>query len=221
MKQTIAMAILCYAVLALKRKRNFAFLAIVFIAGLFHTYAWFFSILFLLTRKPWQLQTWFIIGGTAIVMLTFNESISKMLEYANAVGKGTAEELVFSGEGMNVFRVVIYSIVPLTSLSFRKILEPQMNRKHYILLHMSVISFMFMLLAAIDGANLFGRMARYFEFGTIYMFPWIITHLFTKKSQKLMKIAYVGLFSVFALYQYGDFSDYTGITLFEFIKTIF
>ena len=89
------------------------------------------------------------------------------------------------------FKLEIYAIVPVTSLSFRKILEPQMARKHYIMLHMSIVSFMFMLMASIDGANMFGRMARYFEIGIIYMFPWIITHLFTKNSQRAVKIAYI------------------------------
>lgn len=222
MKQTIAMAVLCHSVLALRDKKYLKFSVLVFIAGLLHTYAWFFFILLLLTGKPWSLRTFAVVAVTAFVMVTFNNSISRILEYADAIGKGASEELVFSGEGMNMLRVAVYGIVPVISLVFRRILVPQMERKHYIMLHMSIISFMFMLLASIDGANMFGRMARYFEVGTIYMFPWIIRHLFEKSSQKAVVPVYMGAFAVFAAYQYTNFDSwYSGITLIEFLRSLF
>ena len=220
-KQTIAMAVLCQSVLALRDRKYFLFLLLVFIAGLFHTYAWCFVVLLLLTEKPWKIQTFAVIAATAFIMLTFNDSISRILEYADTIGKSASEEMVFSGEGMNILRVAVYSIVPVLSLIFRRVLEPQMERKQYIMLHMSIISFMFMLLAAIDGANMFGRMARYFEVGTIYMFPWIIRHLFKQKSQKAVVTAYVGAFGIFAAYQYMGFdSAYSGITLLELLRSV-
>lgn len=222
MKQTIAMALLCHGLLALRDKKYLRFSIIVLIAGLLHTYAWFFIILVLLTGKPWGVRTFAVIAVTAFTMFTFNESISALLEYADEIGKGAAEELIFSGEGMNRFRVTVYGIVPVVSLAFRRILEPQMERKHYIMLHMSIISFMFMLLASINGANMFGRMARYFEIGTIYMFPWIIRHLFNKKSQIIIASAYVGAFGIFVAYQYMDFDTvYKSISVSEFIFSLF
>ena len=122
---------------------------------------------------------------------------------------------------MNLLRVAVYSIVPIISLVFRRILEPQMERKHYIMLHMSIISFMFMLLASVNGANMFGRMARYFEVGTIYMFPWIIRHLFNQRSQRIIVIAYIAAFGIFAAYQYAGFdSVYSSITFFDFVQSI-
>ena len=221
MKQTIAMAILCHSVLALRDRKHLHFLVLVLLAGLFHTYAWFFLVLLLLTGKPWKLQTFTVVAVTVFIMLTFNDSISALLEYAGEAGKGASEEAVFSGEGMNLFRVAVYSIVPVVSLVFRRILEPQMERKHYIMLHMSIVSFMFMLLASINGANMFGRMARYFEVGTIYMFPWMLRHLFNQRSQIMVVVAYVGAFGLFAAYQYIGFdTSYHSITFFEFLRSL-
>ena len=111
------------------------------LAGLFHTYAWCFLVLLLLTGKPWKLRTFLVVAVTIFIMLTFNDSISALLEYGDTIGKGASEEAVFSGEGMSLFRVAVYSIVPVASLMFRRILEPQMERKHYIMLHMSIVSF--------------------------------------------------------------------------------
>ena len=221
MKQTIAMAILCWAVLALKDRKYFRFLLIVFIAGLFHTYAWGYVVLIFLSDKPWKIRTYIIVIATFIVMATFKETISSFLEYADSIGKSTSEEIVFSGEGMNIFRIAVYSIVPIASLIFRSILEPKMERKHYIMLHMSIVSFMFVLLASIDGANMFGRMARYFEIGTIYMFPWIIRNLFARKSQMSVLMIYCISFFAFFAYQYRDFdTSYSSISFLDFIKSI-
>jgi len=220
-KQTMAMAVLCYSVLALQEKRYLRFSLLVLVAGLLHTYAWCFFVLLFFTGKPWKTQTYTVVAVTVFVMLTFRDSISALLEYSDSIGKAASEELVFSGEGMNVFRVLVYGIVPVTSLFYRRILEPQMERKQYIMLHMSILSFMFMLLASIDGANMFGRMARYFEVGTIYMFPWIIRHLFNKKSQSIFIPAYVGAFGIFAAYQYTGFdSVYSSISFWQFIQEI-
>ena len=221
MKQTIAMAVLCHSVLALRDKKYFRFSLLVFVAGLLHTYAWVFFVLLFLTGKPWSLRTYAVVAVTVAIMLTFNSSISRLLEYADEIGKSTSEELIFSGDGMNILRVAVYSIVPVASLLFRRILEPQMERKHYILLHMSIVSFMFMLLASINGANMFGRMARYFEVGTVYMFPWIIRHLFVSDSQKIVVPVYVGAFGVFATYQYWGFDlEYSSISLWKFFSSL-
>ena len=221
MKQTIAMAVLCHSVLALRDKKYFRFSLLVFVAGLLHTYAWVFFVLLFLTGKPWSLRTYAVVAVTVAIMLTFNRSISRLLEYADEIGKSASEELVFSGDGMNILRVAVYGIVPVASLLFRRILEPQMERKHYILLHMSIVSFMFMLLASINGANMFGRMARYFEVGTVYMFPWIIRHLFVSDSQKIVVPVYVGAFGIFAAYQYMGFdSVYSSISLWKFFSSL-
>lgn len=221
MKQTIAMAVLCHSILALRDRKYLHFTVLVLLAGLLHTYAWCFFVLLFLTGKPWRLRTFGVVAVTIFIMLTFNDTFSTLLEYADQIGKSTSEEMVFSGEGMNLLRVAVYSIVPITSLVFRRILEPQMERKHYIMLHMSIVSFMFMLLASVNGANMFGRMARYFEVGTIYMFPWIIRHLFNKKSQAIVVFAYSGAFAAFAAYQYMGFdSEYSCISFLGFLRSL-
>lgn len=222
MKQTLAMAILGYAVLALIDKKYTRFAVITFIAGLVHTYAWFFLVILLLTGKPWRLRTFLVVFTTLLIMLTFRSTITRFLDYAEELGKGASEELVFSGQGINIFRVIVYAIVPVTTFLFQPILTPQMERKHYIMLHMSIISFMFMLLASIDGANMFGRMARYFEIGTVYMFPWTVRHLFNEKSQRIVVGAFVVAFTVFFTYQYLNFDTaYRSIAFGAFLKSLF
>lgn len=221
MKQTIAMAILLYAILALRDKKYVRFVLLTVIAGLFHTYAFLLLMLPALTIRPWTWLTYLIVAITVAVMLTFKSSISSLLQYADAIGKGASSEEVFSGAGMNTFRVAVYGVVPVVSLLYQRRLLPQMEKKHYLLLHMSIVSFMLMLLASIDGANMFGRMARYFEIGTVCMFPWIIRHLYAYKPQRVALFFYVIAFFAFFAYGYQDFSaSYHGITLWQFLRGV-
>ena len=112
MKQTIAMAILALAVADLAEGKRLRFAALVLLAGLFHTYAFLALGLLLLTGKPWRWVTWVLILGTVAVMLTFEDTITTFLTYADAIGRAASSEMVFSGEGMNLFRVAVYGGLP-------------------------------------------------------------------------------------------------------------
>lgn len=221
MKQTVAMAISCCAIVALLEKKYPKFFAFVIIAGLTHVYAFALLVLPLLVARPWTTRTYVILAITLFLMLTFEESITKILEEASELGKSVDSSQVFSGDGMNLFRVAVYGVVPVVSLLCRRRLEPQMGRKEYLFLHMSIISFMFMLLASIDGANIFGRMARYFEIGLVYMYPWMVHHLFSGKNRNVAKLAYVVCFFAFLFYGFQNFSStYRSITLIQFLRDL-
>lgn len=221
MKQTMAMAISCCAIVALLERKYPKFFVLAILAGLTHAYAFALLVLPLLVARPWTTRTYIILAITLFLMLTFEESITRILEEANELGKSVDSSQVFSGEGMNLFRVAVYGVIPVTSLLYRRRLEPQMGRKEYLFLHMSIVSFMFMLLASIDGANIFGRMARYFEIGLVYMYPWTLQHLFSGKNRSVAKFVYVVCFFVFFAYGYWDFSSgYHAITLLQFIKSL-
>ena len=127
MKQALAMAILGYAVLALIDKKYTRFVVITFLAGLFHTYAWAFLVILPLTGKPWRTRTFLVVLATLFVMVTFRGTVSRYLDYAEDIGKASSEELVFSGQGINIFRVVVYAIVPVATFLFQPILTPQME----------------------------------------------------------------------------------------------
>ncbi|MDO4168362.1 MAG: EpsG family protein [Lachnospiraceae bacterium] len=221
MKQTIAMAILTYAIVALQKKQHLRFIIIVLLATLFHTYSILFLMLLLLNTKPWRTRTILIILATVAIMFTFKGTLTSILQYADSLGKDVAEEGLFNGAAMNTLRVAVYGITPVMLYLGNEYLEPKMCEKHYILIHMSILSFMFILLGSINGANLFGRMARYFEVGTIVMLPWAIKNMFNEKSEKLINLMMVILFFMFFMYDYQDFGvAYRSITIFEFLKGI-
>lgn len=226
MKQTIAMAILMLAIPKLLEKKYFQFYALVTLAFLFHTYAIAFAVLPLFTTKPWSLRTFILLAVVVVVMQNFESVIGSFLDYANESGKDLAEYEVFDDAQVNIFRVAVYGVVPLLSLALRPYLFNSKEVKQYnLLVHMSIISFAFMLMGTINGANMFGRMANYFEFGIICSISWIIDKAFEKRSAKLISIVAALCFLFYFYYAYEialNFdAEYRAISLLDFVLTLF
>lgn len=226
MKQTIAMAILLFSVPQLLEKKYVRFYLLVFISFLFHTYAIAFAIMPLFTVKPWSIPTFLLLAVTVFVMTSFESVITAFLDAANETGKTVAEYEVFDNNQINIIRVLVYAVVPLASLVLNSILfSGTYNKDYNLLIHMSIFAFAFMLLGTINGANMFGRMASYFDFGIICSLPWIIKKAFEPRSAKLVYISAIVCFFIYFFYAnhintHFD-SQYQSITLIDFIVTLF
>ncbi len=219
-KQTTAMAIICVAVDKMLQKKWVAYYLLVFIAGLMHTYAFMFLLIpFIADKKPWGWKIFLLCGLTFVVLMTFESTISKVLEFADQAGKTVASYEVFDGKQMNVFRVGVYGIVPLFSLAAYKLIVKQMDATKSLFIDFSVISFMFMLLASMNGANMFGRLARYFVTYGVIVLPWIIDQVIAKNSAKWIKVLASFLFVAFYLYDIKDYQRYA-ISIFEFLESL-
>lgn len=216
LKQITASALLTLAIPALVEKKWVRYFAIVIVAGLIHTYAFIFVFLPFLTGKPWGWRSILLLLATVGVMLTFESTIGSVLEYADSIGKYVAEYEVFDGNQMNPFRVAVFAVVPVATFVFRPYLEPQLDREKCIMLNMSMISLMFMLLARMNGANMFGRLARYFVLGSVITLPWIVDSVFDAKSVSVVKMGAVLCFGGFFVLDNIGFSNaYHSITIFQ------
>ena len=220
-KQILAMSVLTLAITRLFKKKYLSYYIIVFFAGLIHTYAWMFVILPLLNSKPWTFKTYAMLIFTFVFMTTFQTSIMKFLEVADQVGKNVAIEEVLDGNKMNIFRVLVYSIIPMVALVFKNRLNDKYNEKTQLFIQMSIVSMLFMLMGTMNGANMFGRMANYFEFGFICSLPWLIRQLFNDKSVKLISMVLVVCFISFYLYDNQGFEyGYQHKSITQFISEV-
>ncbi len=219
-KQSLAMAILCPAILAARDRKWGRFLLFVAVAALIHTYALIFLLLPLLQlSRPWHGFSFMLIALSIFVLLNFEQAITSLLRYADEIGKNINESEVFDGNRMNLLRVAVYAVVPVTALLFRRRLEREMGRTQELLLHMSICSLAFMLPGLISGANLFGRIAAYFELGTICVMPWVIDTVFNRRSARVIKTVCVLCFIAFALYDLTEFAEsYSAISLLTFLR---
>lgn len=225
LKQTIAMAFLMLSLPKLLNRQYGIFYLLVFVGFLFHTYALAFAVLPLLVAKPWKVRTFVLIAVVVFVFTNFESVIGSFLDYANEQGKSVAEYEVFDNAQVNYFRVAVYGVVPMLSLLFVRYLRHGNNPQYDLLIHMSLISLAFMILGTVSGANMFGRMATYFEIGMICSLTWIIDRSFEPKSVKLVSATAVICFFCYFVYAWHfnlDFdAAYSSITIIQFARSLF
>ena len=224
-KQVVAMAILTLAFPYLERRQYIPFFLLVLLAMLFHTYALTFIFLPLFSDRPWKPFTFLFIGITFMILINFQDAFTSFMDQANDLGKVLSEEEIFDDHSVNVFRLLVYMVVPAMTLIFQRWLFLDSSSMDHVLVHMSIISMAFMILGTESGANMFGRMATYFELGTICCLPWALDKIFDKPSARIIRRFAVVCFLGYFTYAYGvslDFgADYRAMTLWQFLASFF
>ncbi len=221
MKQGIAIAILLISIPHMLNKNYKAFYGFVFLASLFHAYAFVFAILPLLCNKPWAQRTWLLLIATLIVLFTFDKTVGAFVDYADSIGMHAASEDVFNGASVNIIRVVIYLVPTIISLIFRERLFRSYTKTEALFVNMSILSSFIMALGIADGANMLARAAAFFEIGYVISLPWMIGRLFTQKSFKSIAVIIGFFYFLLFMFDFGvvkDFNNaYNSISFFDFI----
>ena len=224
LKQCIAMFFLLMALPYAIDKKYVKFYLLVFIAVLFHTHAFMFALVPLLVEKPWGKITWVLLGATLFSMATYDSTLGRFMEYAQSLGAMVAEIEVFDSHQINILRVIVYWIPAVLALIFRQRLFSDSTREENLFVNMSAVSAFILTIGLVQGANLFARMAAYFEIATSVALPWMIKKLFTKQSAQLVTFAAVVLYFGYFLYEFGiskNFgTEYSAITLWQFFREL-
>ena len=187
-KQVMAMAIMTLAMPYLERHKWGRYYLIVLIATMFHTYAAVYAMLPLFRNRPWKTFTFVFLGAMVFLLFNFEDALTAFMDQANDLGKTLSDAEVFDDNTINIFRLGVYAIPPLISLFLYRWALANNTEMDNILIHMSIISFAFMSLGTQAGANMFGRMANYFELGTLCCLPMMLKKSFEKVSYHLISL---------------------------------
>lgn len=224
LKQCFAMFFLLTALPYAIDKKYLKFYLLVFIAMLFHTHAFMFAIVPFLFEKPWGKASIFFLGAALFAMATYTKTLGAFMEYAQSIGALVAEIEVFDEHSINVLRVIAYWIPALIALIFRKRLFANSSRQENLFVNMSMISAFILMIGLIQGANLFARMAAYFEIASAIALPWMIKRLFTKNSAKVVSGCAGALYFGYFLYEFGVSkgfeNEYIAISLGQFLRSL-
>ena len=225
LKQCFAVFFLLLSIPYADEKKYVRFYLLVAIAILFHTHAFMFLILPILFGRPWGSITYLGLLATIFAMLTYDRTLGAFMEYAQSIGALVDEGEVFDGHQINLMRVAVYWILPMLALIFRKRLFRDSSRRENLFVNMSIVCAMILTIGTVQAANLFARMAAYFEIATAIALPWMIKRLFTKRSAQFITICAAVLYFGYFLYEFGVSkgfgNDYSAITLWQFVTSLF
>lgn len=225
LKQCLAMFFLLMALPYVLEKKYVKFYILTFVAVLFHTHAFMFLIVPLLTGKPWSKVTWIMLGCVVFAMATYKVTLGAFMRYAQSLGAFVAEDEVFDGHQINVIRVLVYWVPAAFSFVFRQKLFSDSSKTEDLFANISITSALILTIGLVEGANLYARMAGYFEIATAITLPWMIRKIFAKQSIQFMSIVAVVLYFGYFCFEFvvtKDFgSNYAAISLWEFIQSLF
>lgn len=224
LKQSFAIAILLFSIPYVADKKYIRFYLLVFLAMLFHTHAFMFAILPFLFGKPWRTVTFVLLGATLFAMATYDSTLGAFMEYAQMLGANVAEIEVFDGHSINVLRIAVYAVPPLIALVYNKRLFADSTPMENLFVNMSTVSLFILSIGLVEGANLYARMAAYFEVGTAIALPWMLKKIFPQKQTKIITLAAAVLYFGYFYYEFaitkGFEGEYTAITIWQFIRSI-
>ncbi len=223
-KQCFAMFFLLLALPYALDRKYVRFYLLVIVAILFHTHAFMFALVPFLMGKPWGKTTWAGFAITVFLMATYNVTMRAFMEFAQSIGALVAEEEVFDGHQINVLRVLVYWVPALLALFFQKRLFYNSTRAENLFVNMSVVTSMILTIGLVNGANLYARMAAYFEIAIALALPWIIEKLFTPQSAKALTAMAGVLYFGYFMYEFGvskNFdADYSAISLWQYFSNL-
>ena len=190
-----------------------------------HTYALMFAIVPFLNGKPWSRKTWVGLAVVLFCMLTYNSTLGVIMEHLGSIGIDISEGELFDGHGINPLRVVVYWTPAAIALIFRDRLFRDSTPAEDLLVNISIASGFILTIGLAQAANLFARMAAYFEVATVIVLPWMVRKLFTRKSAQFVTICASVLYFGYFFYENAintQFEyNYGAITLWEFIGQLF
>ncbi len=225
LKQCFAMFFLLMSIPYAEEKKYVKFYILVFVAILFHTHAFMFAIVPFLFEKPWGKITWGLLALTIFAMATYNVTFGAFMNYAQSIGAMVAESEIFDGRQINLLRVLVYWVPAFLTIAFRQRLFNNSNRAENLFANMSIVSAFILTIGLVEGANLYARMAAYFEIATAIALPWMVKKLFTKRSAQFVAAAAILLYFIYFLYEFGiskNFGrEYSAISLWQFIQSLF
>ena len=205
MKQTIAFSIGIWILPLSLHKKWYIIIILLFIACTIHPYVIFFGAIpfFVGETFSWKIK------GCILAAVFIGSHLTAFMETALTVTESIGDEYLLEywgeGTGAKILRLPFFLVTPALGLIFQKEIKAKGNKIIQSSINLSAISGCFMILATFGGANMFGRMANYWEPFTYVALPGICKCLEHRSWQKMIIISLVICFFVFYLFYYRKF----------------
>ena len=220
-KQTMAAAFLLLATDGAIRKKWGRYVIWLVVAELFHPYAFIYLLAPLVTFRPWSRGTRYLLAGALALALFMSQFLSTVESVTSFLGY-SYDEGEFTGEGVNIFRVMVVWVPLALSFLGRKRIGSIESRGTNMILNLMMVNSVIMFIGLFGTANYFARLANYFLIFQVIGLPYVLT-LFNRDHEKLLTRLSVAGFAAYYYYgaaiTNGGFdANYSFMSLLEYLK---
>ena len=223
MRQAVAIAIGLIGVDRAIQKKWIPFIFWILVAAMFHPYIVMFLAAPFLMYSPWIGNTWISMGVFAAIGFTMENLMGTILDITTMMGK-TYEADAFSGDGVNVFRLLVVWAPIVLSFFTRRLMRESEEKENNLFMNFSILNAEIMFIALFGTANYFARLANYFLIFQTLALPWMLK-FFNEKSKKILRLTIVAcymLYFFFANVILTPFNTYFAkMPLMEYLQSIF
>ena len=204
MRQFIAVSIILLSFGLVLKKKYVSAICVILLASTIHGSALLMlPIIFVIQGKAWNKRTILMIAGVGVAILfigQFTSILDTMLaetQYSDLI----TNEIWTNDNGTNIFRVLFYSIPAIFSLVGKRYVEEENSPVINMCVNCSICTALIYLLSVFSSGIYIGRLPIYTTLQGYVAVPWLIDHMFTKESARLVRIALIGGFLAFFYYQ--------------------
>lgn len=222
-KQTVAVAFCLLATDRAIQKKYGPFVFWIAVAMLFHAYSFMYLIVPFLMFKPWSRKTWVLLSLFGVAGVSLQFLIGRVVDVTTMLG-AEYDIAALSGEGVNIFRVLVVWAPVFLSLMVRNKIEQSEDPINNLMFNLTMLNAEIMFVGLFGTANYFGRLANYFLIFQCIAIPWVLSFFPRRERNTYMTITVVG-FILYAIYAYAinDKFDYffSSVSLFDYIRSLF
>lgn len=198
-KQAAAVGIAVIATMFALRKRWLLFLVGILIATLIHPYSLMYLLVPFMEFKPWTKKTYWMLAIFLAAGFLLRPLIGTVVSLTTLLGEEyTVSE--FTGDGVNIFRVLVCNVPLALSFLYRKKLFANTSKAENLVVNLTMLNGAIMFVGLFGTANYFGRLANYFLIFQLLSLPWMLKKIGGKSGQFLTILMILG-YTVYFYYE--------------------
>ena len=195
-KQAAAVGVALIAVMFGLKRKWLIYVVGILTATLIHPYALMYFLVPFMQFRPWMKKTYWMLVTFLAAGLLLRPLLGTVINITMMLGEEyTVSE--FSGEGVNVFRVLVCNVPLALSFVYRKKLFVNSTKEENLIMNLTMLNGTIMFVGLFGTANYFARLANYFLIFQALALPWMLKKIGGKDGQFLTVLMILGYAAYF------------------------
>ena len=195
-KQAAAIGIAVLAVMLALQKKWVLFIVGVLAASLIHPYALMYLLVPFMEFRPWSRKTYWMLVLFLAAGFLLRPLIGTVVSITTLLGEEYTVSS-FTGEGVNIFRVLVCNAPLVLSYLYRKKLFSDSSKAENLMVNLTMLNGAIMFVGLFGTANYFGRLANYFLIFQSLSLPWMLKKIGGRDRKTLTILMVLGFLAYF------------------------